>query len=262
MPQNTSQHLRHTEDTQNEVVYSGTPKLIKRAGPITLERRGLINTFPGNNLLQYWCYSLIISVISPHVINHRVTISAHALQGNFCASKTLPFVCNLYAPLPPNQSISITVEFSDELLLSTSGRPDALPTISLNNGDEAVLVGGTGTRWWFFSYDFKGDDGTDVPVLDIANDSLTAINCTSGCRAWNWNGAPADLSVRTFTLVFASPCLIHSSPRYIIQSLPMAYLLLFWRDRNVIRRVIDSCSFHDSRVVRSSGPYPVHHVGS
>lgn len=95
------------------------------------------------------------------------------------------------------QVVSITVEFSDELLLETSSVRGALPTLSLSNGGEATIVEGTGTREWLFSYDFTGEDnGTDIAVLDIANDSTSAINCTAGCRASNWNGATANLSVR------------------------------------------------------------------
>ena len=95
------------------------------------------------------------------------------------------------------QVVGITVEFSDELLLETSGVHGALPTLSLSNGGAAAIVGGTGTREWLFSYDFTGEDnGTDMSVLHIANDSVTAINCTEGCRASNWNGAKANLSVR------------------------------------------------------------------
>ncbi|CAN0141163.1 unnamed protein product, partial [Laminaria digitata] len=61
------------------------------------------------------------------------------------------------------QAIDITVEFSDELLLETSGVRGALPTLLLSNGGEATIVGGTGTREWLFSYEFTGEDnGTDV----------------------------------------------------------------------------------------------------
>lgn len=99
--------------------------------------------------------------------------------------------------------IDIIVEFSDELLLETSGLT-RLPTLPLNNGGEAVVVGGTGTREWLFSYAFLGsageeENGSDVSVLDIANDSLSfpgmTVNCTVGCRASNWNGVAANLSV-------------------------------------------------------------------
>lgn len=101
-----------------------------------------------------------------------------------------------------NQVIDITVQFSDELLLETSGLTQ-LPTLPLNNGGEAVVVGGTGTRAWLFSYAFLGsagdESGSAVSVLDIANDSLFSpamVNCTEGCRASNWNGGAANLSVR------------------------------------------------------------------
>lgn len=63
-----------------------------------------------------------------------------------------------------------------------------------------MLVKGTGTREWLFSYDFLGNDGTDVLLLDILKDSFAAINCQQECRAWNWNGAAVDLSVRTFDI--------------------------------------------------------------
>lgn len=116
--------------------------------------------------------------------------------------------------------IDITVEFSDELLLETSGirsgSSGTLPTIALNNGGEAELVGGTGTRDWQFSYTFSaaaasgtgsfGGDDNDVSVLDFANSSFpfpAAINCTGGCRASNWNGASANLSVRSGTRALA-----------------------------------------------------------
>lgn len=97
--------------------------------------------------------------------------------------------------------IDITVEFSDELLLDTSGG-GALPTLPLNNGGEAKLVGGTGTREWLFSYTFPETAGAGVAVLDIADGSIPAmVACTGGCRASNWNGVTADLSVRN-PLVF------------------------------------------------------------
>lgn len=99
------------------------------------------------------------------------------------------------SPQPTKQAIDIVVEFSDELLLETSGLRGALPTLSLNNGGEALLVAGTGTREWIFSYDFVGDNGTEISALDVANNSFTAINCTGECRASNWNGATADLMV-------------------------------------------------------------------
>ncbi|CAM9243696.1 unnamed protein product, partial [Ectocarpus sp. 8 AP-2014] len=113
------------------------------------------------------------------------------------------------------QVIDISVEFSDELLLETSGlRSGTLPTIPLNNGGEAQVVAGTGTREWLFSYTFlaatttggvNGND-SDVAVLDIANDSFpfpAIINCTGGCRASNWNGATANLSLEGFNLSHA-----------------------------------------------------------
>lgn len=104
------------------------------------------------------------------------------------------------------QAIGITVEFSDEVLLETSGVRGALPTLSLSNGGKATIVGGTGTREWVFSYDFTGDNetGADTSVLDIANDysNPATINCTAGCRASNWNGATANLSVRSPSVDF------------------------------------------------------------
>lgn len=109
-----------------------------------------------------------------------------------------------------NQVIDITVEFSDELLLETSSSGlTRLPTLPLNNGGEAVVVGGTGTREWLFSYAFLGagdygyESGGDVSVLDIANDSFpfpAMVNCTGGCRASNWNGVTANLSVRGYSI--------------------------------------------------------------
>lgn len=100
--------------------------------------------------------------------------------------------------------IDITVEFSDELLLDTSGG-DTLPTLPLNNGGEAELVGGTGTREWLFSYTFPEEAvaaaAGAVAVLDIADDSVpVTIGCTGDCRASNWNGVTADLSVRNVFL--------------------------------------------------------------
>lgn len=100
--------------------------------------------------------------------------------------------------------IDITVTFSDELLLDTSGG-DTLPTLPLNNGGEAELVGGTGTREWLFSYTFpEAAAGSGVVVLDIADGSNPAmIDCTGDCRASNWNGVEADLSVRNQFCFFA-----------------------------------------------------------
>lgn len=98
-----------------------------------------------------------------------------------------------------SQVIDITVKFSDELLLETSGVRESLPTLSLNNGGEAILTSGTGTTDWIFSYEFPGGNGTAVPTLDVANTSArsrdSAINCTDSCRAANWNGARANMSV-------------------------------------------------------------------
>lgn len=103
---------------------------------------------------------------------------------------------------PPNngltrQVIDITVSFSDELLLETSGSgTDALPKLTLNNGDEAELVGGTGTREWLFSYTVPEDAaGSEVSVLDVAAGSPATVTCTGDCIAANWNGDVADLSV-------------------------------------------------------------------
>ncbi|CAM9102436.1 unnamed protein product [Scytosiphon promiscuus] len=127
------------------------------------------------------------------------------------------------------QVIDIAVEFSDELLLETSGTRSSssgtLPTIYLNNGGEAELVGGTGTREWLFSYTFlgaaaagtEGSSGneSDVPVLDIANGSFpypAAINCTDGCRAPNWNGVIANLSLEGFNLSHAGIGLNATAP--------------------------------------------------
>lgn len=94
--------------------------------------------------------------------------------------------------------IDVTVTFSDELLLDTSSG-NVLPTLPLNNGGEAELVGGTGSREWLFSYTFPEDAAaaaaSAVAVLDIADVPVT-IDCTGGCRAENWNGEAADLSVR------------------------------------------------------------------
>lgn len=103
-------------------------------------------------------------------------------------------------PLPNNhQVIDITVEFSDELLLDTSSG-NTLPTLPLNNGGVAELVGGTGTREWMFSYTFPEDAtaaaASGVGVLDIAAGVPVMIDCTGGCRAANWNGVTADLTVR------------------------------------------------------------------
>lgn len=93
--------------------------------------------------------------------------------------------------------IDITVEFSDELLLATSGSgTGALPKLALNNGGDAELVGGTGTREWLFSYTVPMDAaGSAVSVLDIASGSPATVTCTGGCVASNWNGDTADLSV-------------------------------------------------------------------
>lgn len=131
----------------------------------------------------------------------------------YCSSNENSFLRRIYSSLPKsNQSswprpahscfggkvIDVTVEFSDELFLETSGARGPLPTLSLNNGGEAVLVGGTGSSQWLFSYDFLGGNGTAVSLLDVANYSETsplAINCTAGCRAANWNGAEGNLSV-------------------------------------------------------------------
>lgn len=99
--------------------------------------------------------------------------------------------------------IDITVKFSDELMLDTSSG-NTLPTLPLNNGGVAELVGGTGTQEWLFSYTFPEDAAaaaaSGVAVLDIANDPVT-IACTVGCRASNWNGVTADLTVRQPTFV-------------------------------------------------------------
>lgn len=73
----------------------------------------------------------------------------------------------------------------------------ALPTLSLSNGGEAEIVGGTGTKKWRFSYTFLGEHGFNTAALDVANNTSSAINCTSGCRASNWNGNTANLSVKT-----------------------------------------------------------------
>eukprot|EP00752_Nemacystus_decipiens_P003960 g3626.t1 len=100
------------------------------------------------------------------------------------------------------QVIDITVEFSDELLLDTSSGT-TLPTLPLNNGGVAELVGGTGTREWVFSYIFPEDTAaataSGVAVLDIA-DAPVAIDCTGVCRAANWNGVTADLTLDGFDL--------------------------------------------------------------
>lgn len=113
-----------------------------------------------------------------------------------------------YALLPllpvvyTNQVIDITVQFADEVvLLDASSVRGALPTLSLNNGGEATLTGGTETAEWFFSYEYTGTYGTAVSNLDVANFSETltlAINCTVECRAVNRDGATVDLSVRRF----------------------------------------------------------------
>lgn len=113
--------------------------------------------------------------------------------------------------------VDITVEFSDELLLDTSAG-DALPTLPLNNGGEAELVGGTGTREWLFSYTFPEEAAaaaaSGVAVLDIADVVSVMIDCTGDCRASNWNGETADLSVRTTGVVAfpansrRCPCLV------------------------------------------------------
>lgn len=100
--------------------------------------------------------------------------------------------------------IDILVHFSDELLLETSGLRGALPTLSLNNGGEAVLVEGTGTKTWLFSYEYPGGSETTESWLDVANESehsaKTTLNCTVGCRAANWNGERANLSVSSMLL--------------------------------------------------------------
>lgn len=60
---------------------------------------------------------------------------------------------------------------------------------------------GTGTREWLFSYDFLGNNMSDIVLLDIEKDPFAAINCEQECRAWNWNGAAVNLSVRTLGYV-------------------------------------------------------------
>ncbi len=94
------------------------------------------------------------------------------------------------------QVIDITVLFSDELLLESSGSgTDAFPKLTLNNGGEAELVGGTGTREWLFSYTVPEDAaGSDVSVLDVAAGS-PAVICAVNCVAANWNGVSANLLV-------------------------------------------------------------------
>lgn len=97
------------------------------------------------------------------------------------------------------QKVDISLKFSDELFLETSGARGALPTLSLNNGGEAVLVAGTGTSVWLFSYVYAMDAGTEVDILDVAN-ATSLVNCTGGCRAYNLNGVTADLSVSSWHL--------------------------------------------------------------
>lgn len=104
--------------------------------------------------------------------------------------------------------IDVTVEFSDEMLLDLSSG-GTLPTLPLNNGGEAELVGGTGTREWLFSYTFPEDAAaaSAVAILDIADDPV-AIDCTGGCRASNWNGVTADLTVRDFFAFSGEPAMM------------------------------------------------------
>eukprot|EP00953_Heterococcus_sp_UTEX-ZZ885_P005521 3442-Heterococcus_DN1.PRE.1 len=85
--------------------------------------------------------------------------------------------------------IEFTVQFQDEVVLSTP----TLPSLLLTNGGTAKLISGTGTRTLLFAY--------TVPLSAVATNTLNVdtsggvLHCAAACNFENRNGVAVNLAV-------------------------------------------------------------------
>jgi hypothetical protein len=85
--------------------------------------------------------------------------------------------------------IDFTVQFQDEIVLSTP----ALPSLLLTNGGTAKLISGIGTKTLLFAY--------TVPLNAVATATLNidtsggVLNCAAACNFQNRNGVAVNLAV-------------------------------------------------------------------